>query len=377
MHDEQRARARDLLQQHGVDRALFAHPNSITWLTGYAPFVEMGMSPFEAGPALVWYEGGHFTLIASEVQADAAQVYEDVADGTLITYEGYAVDHPIRAVEAMTGALRNVLRESRGRGLVGVEMDGVTAGQFHTLNLALNQPQILPVDGWLKPLRMVKTAEEIVKLRRSFELADVGYGVARAACKPGAREIDVWGALDGAIQTEAGRRIPVSYDCVVGYRHNNIGGLPLDYALRPGDSLIVDLAAVHQGYWSDGCRTFYATEPTPDQIKRHHFIRDALEYAIALIKPGVKANDVDAQVRAFLARGGYAVYPHHTGHGVGVSGHEEPRIVPYNETVLEAGMVILLEPGTYIPGETGCRLEDGLLITADGVEILSSYPASI
>lgn len=371
MHDEQRQRTRDLLKGQGIDRALFAHPESVTWLTGFAPFTEMGTNPFAAGPALVWYEGGHFTLIVSETQAEAANVYEDVSDGTLISYEGYAVDHAIRAVEAMNAALRNVLSESRGRGVVGVEIDSVSAGQIYTVDTLLNNPQIGSIDGWLKPLRMVKTAEEIVKLRRSFDLADVGYSVAQAMAKPGAREIDVWGATDSAIQAEAGRRIPVGNDCVVGYRQNNIGGQPLDFALRPGDSLIVDLSAVHQGYWSDGCRTFYATEPTADQIKRHRFIQDALDYAISLIKPGVRAKDVDMQVRAFMERGGYPVYPHHTGHSVGVAGHEEPRIVPYNDTILEAGMVILLEPGTYIYGETGCRLEDGLLITADGVENLS------
>lgn len=372
MHHEQRQRAHDLLRQHNLNRALFAHPETITWLTGFAPFVELGQSPFIAGPSLVWYDSGHFTLIVLDSQADLARDFAADPDATLLTYDGYTIVQPIRAVASMTGILHDLLAASKGSGSVGLEQDMLTARQLHALQTALNTPAITPIDGWLKPLRMVKTAEELVKIRRSFELADIGYPVVREAVRPGAREIDVWAALDSAIQQAAGQRIPLGNDCVVSTRANNIGGLPLHNHIHPGDSLIVDISTIHQGYWSDGCRTFYATDPTPDQIQRHRFIQDALDYAISLVKPGVKTNNIDAQVRAFIERGGYPVYPHHTGHGIGVSGHEEPRIVPYNEVILEAGMVILLEPGTYIPGQAACRLEDGLLVTADGAERLSN-----
>jgi Xaa-Pro aminopeptidase len=130
------------------------------------------------------------------------------------------------------------------------------------------------------------------------------------------------------------------------------------------------------GYWSDSCATYYAGERSPKQAAIHQTITNALDYAINLVKPGVVARDLDRQVRQFIADAGYAVYPHHTGHGVGVTGHEAPRIVPYNDEVLEEGMVIMLEPGIYLPGETGVRLEDALLITADGAEILTGHDKS-
>lgn len=119
--------------------------------------------------------------------------------------------------------------------------------------------------------------------------------------------------------------------------------------------------------------TYYADGPTPQQVKTHRFIQSALDYAISLVKPGAVARDTDAAVRAFVAGGGYPVYGHHTGHSVGVGPHEEPRIAPYDTTVLQPGMVILLEPGAYWPGDTGCRLEDALLVTADGCEILTHF----
>lgn len=119
--------------------------------------------------------------------------------------------------------------------------------------------------------------------------------------------------------------------------------------------------------------TYYAGEPTAEQVKLHKTCADALEFAISLVRPGVVAKAIDQKVRQFMEAAGYAIYPHHTGHGVGVTGHEEPRIVPYNDIPLEAGMVIMLEPGAYFPGHFGARLEDAMLVTADGAEVLTKH----
>jgi Xaa-Pro aminopeptidase len=89
------------------------------------------------------------------------------------------------------------------------------------------------------------------------------------------------------------------------------------------------------------------------------------------------AREIDQKVRDFIAQAGYPVYPHHTGHGVGASGHEAPRIVPYNDEVLQEGMVIMLEPGIYFPGETGVRLEDAVLVNAGGAELLTHHDKSL
>jgi Xaa-Pro aminopeptidase len=220
---------------------------------------------------------------------------------------------------------------------------------------------------------MIKTAEELVKLRENFALTDLGQAAARQAVQVGKREIDIWTAIHTAVEQAAGHRVPLGNDCVVGYRQANIGGWPLHYEIRPHDSVIVDLSTILHGYWSDGCGTYYANEPTPQQVALHRTVSEVLELAISLVRPGVVAKEIDQKVRQFIAGAGYPVYPHHTGHGVGVSGHEAPRIVPYSDEVLEEGMVIMLEPGIYLPGETGVRLEDGFLITSDGVEMLTKF----
>jgi Xaa-Pro aminopeptidase len=162
-------------------------------------------------------------------------------------------------------------------------------------------------------------------------------------------------------------------DCVVGHRQENIGGLPLEYEILPNDSVIVDISTVKFGYWSDGCATYYPNQPTVQQIKMHDTVRKALDLGISLVKPGAVARDIDRKLRGFISDAGYTVYPHHSGHGVGVSPHEAPRIVPYNDEVLEEGMVIMLEPGIYVPGVTSVRVEHGMLVTATGAEILSDH----
>jgi Xaa-Pro aminopeptidase len=231
---------------------------------------------------------------------------------------------------------------------------------------------LIPLDGALVPLRMLKTDEELAKLRANFALTDAGLAAARAAVRPGASELDVWAALEAAILKAAGRRVPIGNDCTVGRRAHR-GGWPLDVAILPGDSFVVDLSTQLDGYWSDSCATYYAGAPSDRQVALHRTVSAALDLAISLARPGVVAGEIDRQVRAYMAGAGYPVYFHHTGHGVGVTGHEEPRIVPYSEIALASGMVIMVEPGVYFPDETAIRLEHALLITASGAEVLTRH----
>jgi Xaa-Pro aminopeptidase len=181
-------------------------------------------------------------------------------------------------------------------------------------------------------------------------------------------------AAHAAIEDAAGCRVPLGNDCILGRR--GIGGWPTEAEITSTDSIIVDLSAILDGYWSDSCATYYPGERTPEQAKIHQTLKEALDFGISLVKPGAVARDIDGKVKQFIADRGYPVYPHHTGHGVGVSGHEAPRIVPYSDEVLREGMVIMLEPGIFLPGKSGARLEDGMLVTADGAEVLTHHDKS-
>lgn len=380
MHREQRQRVQELLTSKGIERALFANFNSVKWLTGFAMPVQLGPNFFAGGPPAVWYEAGHFTLFVVDSFAAEAAPFDREPDGTVVSYLGYIIEQPIAGAKHLAAALRQVIGKSGVKsGVVGLEVADVTSMVSTLLQNELLSPggQFTPIDGWLEPLRMVKTEEELIKLKENFALTDLGHATARQTIAVGKREIDIWTAVHEAVQQAAGRRVPLGNDCVVSRRQANIGGWPLDYKLEANDSLILDLSTVLHGYWSDSCAVYYASDPTPRQRAIHKTVSNALDFAISLIKPGVIAKEVDRKVRQFITDSGYSVYPHHTGHGVGVSGHEAPRIVPYNEEVLQEGMVIMLEPGVYIPGQISIRLEDAMLITADGVEILTKHDKSL
>ena len=375
MHSEQRQRTRDLLRSRGVSRALFAHPHSVTWLTGFSPGIQLGPNLFAGGPPLLWCEDGHFTLIVMEGMANAASGLADDPDCDVITYPGYTYQGPIDGPTGLRTSLLDVVGQPSASGKIGVELDSLPLA----LGMALRQAgwaEMRAIDGWLSDLRMIKTSEELSKLRVNFALPNIGHAAARRAVRPGQREIDIWTEIHSAVERAAGHRVPLGNDCVVGSRQANIGGWPEDRALGEHDAIIIDLSAVDSGYWSDSCATYYASVPTTQQRQVHQVVADALNYAISLVRPGVRACDIDRKTREFIANAGYPDYPHHTGHGVGVSGHEAPRITPYNQQVLQPGMVIMLEPGIYLPGEFGVRLEDALLVTTGGVEILTSHDKS-
>lgn len=374
MHVEQRQRATTFLNEKGIHAALFGRRETILWLTGFAAPVLVGPNPFAGGPPLLWFEDGHFTLIVMDGWAGAAQSFGEQANCEVVTYPGYTIERPVDGPSRLGEVWRPFVAGRMGKHkTIGLETAAVPAA----LASNLNEAELVAVDGWLDPLREIKTAEELGKLRDNFRLTDIGHAAARQAVQVGQREIDVWAAAEAAMVQAAGQRISIGNDCVVSYRQDNIGGWPLDLEIRPQDSVIVDLSTLLHGYWSDSCATYYASEPTAQQKAMHHTAAEALEFGASLLKPGAVASEIDRQLRQFIADAGYPVYPHHTGHGVGASGHEGPRIVPYNDQPLAAGMVIMLEPGIYYAGEAAVRLEDAFLITADGAERLTQHDKSL
>lgn len=381
MHEEQRQRASTLLHERRIDAALFASPASVTWLTGLAPPVQSGPNPFAAAPPLVWWDGERFTLIVVDGLTGLAASFAGEADDKVVTYRGYTIDAPIDGATHLRkalGALWSSQSSAHHLKRIGVESWALPAAVGGVLAASpLNHAEWVSIDTWLAPLRIVKTSEELEKLRENFRLTDIAHAAARRATIEGAREIDVWLAAKQAVEATAGCRVPMGNDCVVGYRTENIGGWPLDFSLRPGDSLIVDLSTIRHGYWSDSCATYVAGEPSTRQQAIHEVVGGALALGASLLRPGAVAGEIDRRLRQFIADTGYPVYPHHTGHGVGVIGHEAPRLVPYSQEILEPNMVIMLEPGIYFPGETGVRLEDAFLITEDGAAQLTTHDKSL
>jgi len=371
MHQEQRDSTHSLLKSKKVSRALFANPANTTWLTGFARPWQVGADLYTGGPPLVWYEDGVFTLIVMDAQVAEADEFANQKNCHVIGYQGYSYEEQPAGADLLAFVLRKLVDDSPSKTDIGIETQHIPTFLSAILQ---HQSTTIAIDNWLNPLRITRTQEELVKMRQNFDLIKIGQDAARDAVQVGNLELDVWYAIHQAMQQTAEHTLPLGNDCTVGRR---TGGHAKAVELLPNDSFIVDLSTQYHGYWSDSCVTYYATDPTAKQIKMHRTVAEALDLAISLARPGTIAKDIDQTVRQFIIDAGYPSYPHHTGHGIGVIGHEAPRIVPHSDEVLQAGMVIMLEPGIYVPNETGVRLEHAVLITDGDAEILTNYDLNI
>ncbi len=260
---------------------------------------------------------------------------------------------------------------------------GVAAADKTTKGISL-----VATDNIVERLRLVKDAHEIDMLRRGARLlSPVAVEVINDA-KPGMREQELAAKIDWRIKSAGFERC--SFETIVASGPNS--ALPHAHAgdrvLREGDLVVLDFGGVYGGYCVDLTRTVALGEPNAEMVRVYQAVLEAQREAIAAVKPGVRAGDIDAAARLTLGRHGLAeAFGHSTGHGLGVEIHEIPRIGPRREAAgdapappdeaIEPGMVFTIEPGAYLPGWGGVRIEDDVLVTSDGVEVLTNVPTSL
>jgi len=370
MHTENLARLAEYLRSQGMEAALLANPFNITWLTGYAPPIQTGSSPFEGGPALGWFINGELTMLASDAEAGPA-----AANGvTTQSYLGYSVDEPLDCTRRMANALGELLEPfSSITSKVGVEMNQLPAALYSKVRECIPNAELVDLDRQIDPLRAVKTAVEIEKVRSALQLSDLAQFEIRKHLQAGITELELWTLVKSKVELQAGCRVPVLADLVAGVRTGEIGGLPTNYALQEGDPVMLDFVPRINGYWGDNCAGYFVGEAPKELEKIYQVVRRALQAGAQAIRPGIRAYELDSLVKDFIRKAGYEPYPHHTGHGLGATFHDEPRIVPNHAVRLAQDMILVLEPGIYLPGVGGVRLEDAFLVTADGCEQLTTH----
>ena len=254
-----------------------------------------------------------------------------------------------------------------------------------------NRPGLISLvatDNIVERLRIVKDAHEIEMLRRGAQLlSPVALEILNDA-KPGIKEQELAAKIDWRIKSAGFERC--SFETIVASGPNS--ALPHAHAgervLREGDFVVLDFGGVYGGYCVDLTRTVALGEPSAEMVRVYQAVLEAQQAAIAAVRPGVRAGDIDAAARLTLGRHGLAeAFGHSTGHGLGVEIHETPRIGPRREATgdgpappdeaIEPGMVFTIEPGAYLPGWGGVRIEDDVLVTSDGVEVLTNVPTSL
>jgi len=222
-------------------------------------------------------------------------------------------------------------------------------------------------------LRLRKDRNEFTTLKENALINDRALLAAADRIKPGMSELEVGSVVRQHHSSEGAR----TEFCIIGAGGN--GAFPHhatgETKIKNGDAIVVDIGGRRNGFPSDMTRMVVVGEPPKGYEEVHQIVEDAVQAALAAAKPGVKAKEVDKAARDVITKAGYGEYfVHRTGHGLGIETHEPPYITSTSETVLEEGAVFSIEPGIYLPGRFGIRLEDIVILRSDGPEILSNLP---
>jgi len=256
---------------------------------------------------------------------------------------------------------------------LGFEPAHMTCDYFESLNAKLPmKASLTAAAGWIEELRMVKSADELDRIRKSVATNSQAFEQAVARVKPGMKEQDLAAELEYRMR-RLGAEKP-SFETIVagGIRSALPHAQPTAAKLEKGQLVVVDMGALQEGYCSDMTRMLFLGVPGAKVNKAYQAVLEAQLAAIDAVRPGVTATRVDAAARNTLKRHGLdKAFVHSTGHGLGLEIHEPPRIGKKDKTKLRAGMAITIEPGIYIEDFGGIRIEDTVVVTETGCEVLT------
>jgi Xaa-Pro dipeptidase len=238
--------------------------------------------------------------------------------------------------------------------------------------------QIISADGLISEIRARKQASELALMRRAIDISQTALEETVAQVKAGITERQVATMVQAALTKHGAHGNAFGPTVLTGPNSALPHGTPGDAVIRAGDLLLFDYGATIDLYPADITRTFAIGEIDPELKRIYEIVLAANEAGIAAARPGATAQDVDRASRGVIAAAGYNEYfIHRTGHGLGLDIHELPNILEGNTTVLEPGMVFTVEPGIYLPGRGGVRIEDNVVVTETGVEVMTSFPKAL
>ena len=264
-----------------------------------------------------------------------------------------------------------IIRE-RGYKKLGIEGNSMTVAEFQLAKEHLPDCELVVVTENLACLRICKTEEELTILRAGIDVADQAMNALLPMIKPGATEKFLAWELEKAMRERGASG--VSFPAIVagGPRSAVVHAQPTDRALERGDLVLIDQGLMYQGYATDRTDTFVLGEPDDKQREIYQVVQDAHDFAIEAVRPGITTGEVDAVARDHIKDKGYGEYfGHSLGHGVGMEVHEMPTVAPEDKGILEPGMIITIEPGIYLEDWGGVRVEDMVLVTDSGCEVLT------
>jgi Xaa-Pro aminopeptidase len=254
----------------------------------------------------------------------------------------------------------------------------VTFASYTALDKTLNPIKLLPSEGIVEKLRLIKDANELAIMQEAADLADRAFDHILGFIKPGVTEKSI--ALELEIYMRSQGATSSSFDTIVasGERSALPHGVASDRILGRDEFVKLDYGAYYKGYCSDITRTIVIGKPSDKHREIYEIVREAQQYALDHLVPGMTGREGDALTRDIITRYGYGEYfGHGTGHGLGMEIHEAPRLSLTGDVVLAPGMTVTVEPGIYLPGFGGVRIEDDVVITDQGIRILTKSPKQL
>ena len=345
------AKLRDKLSQEGVAAFLVTDMVNIRYLSSFT-----GSSAF----LLIT---PHETFFVTDSRYEEQAVYQMPGDYQLKTLKA-------------GGKLSDFIKEV-GCASLALE-DSVTLSQFNRLKEALEGVDFHIWKGTVEVLRQRKRKEEFDKIKGAVAVAQEAFRKLVGGLVPGAVERDFALELEFLMRKSGAEAAAFDFIVASGDRSYLPHGIASSKIIEEGDMVVVDFGARWQGYHSDISRTFKMGEWQPWERDLYKVILEAQEAAIKCLKPGMKACEIDGAARQVIKDAGYGeFFGHGLGHGVGLEIHEKPSLSPASEDILEEGMVFTLEPGIYLPGKGGVRIEDMVYLDSQGPQVITTLEKEV
>jgi len=350
--EARRNRLRKAFGKHGVDGLLVTDFTNVTYLTGFT--------------------GDDSYLLVRRV---GETVISDPRYTTQLGEECPGVDLDIRPPgKGMPQAVIRLLRQSKIARL-GIEADSMTVGLRDRIAANVPQLEIVPISNAVEGLRQVKDREEVAQIRKAAWQAEKAFGVLRSMLRSETTEKQAADELEHQMRVFGAKDAAFGTIVAVGPRAALPHATPTDQRIGADDFVLIDWGANGGLYRSDLTRVLVTGRISPKFERVYRVVLEAQLRAIAAVRPGALTHDVDAVARKIIAKAGFGRrFRHGLGHGIGLQVHEGPRLAVKNQSVLRPGMVVTVEPGIYLPGWGGVRIEDDVLVTRTGCEVLTSVP---
>lgn len=263
------------------------------------------------------------------------------------------------------------LIDKHGIEKLGIEEDIISLANYNCLK-GKTKCDLVPLKGMIENIRIIKDSVEIEAIRKAAQMADRAFQHMVEFIKVGMREIEVALELEFYLKKLGAKELSFPSIVASGVRSSLPHGEPTDKVIGNGEFLTLDFGCIFNEYCSDMTRTVVLGEPNNKMVEIYNIVKEAQIMALESIKPNVPVSEVDLKARNYISDKGYGEYfGHNLGHGVGRQIHEAPKVSRLSDVILQSGMIITDEPGIYIPDFGGVRIEDLVLVTDTGYEILS------